>query len=188
MSKARSLFWRALGVFMNHVKVSAVLAVLMIFASVSYGQSLGDVARQQRQKQQQTKATAPHKVITNEDLPAHSADDADSASVTTTEDSKRAAASSSSAGKKTAEEWKSQIQAQKAKVAAMQSDVDKLNASVHYVEANRYTNGVQYNQAQSRKQQESERLQKRLDEQKKALSDMQEACRRAGFGSAVYEP
>jgi hypothetical protein len=42
--------------------------VLLALASVALGESLGDVARQTRQKQK-VKATANKKVITNEDIP-----------------------------------------------------------------------------------------------------------------------
>ncbi len=66
--------------------------------------------------------------------------------------------------------------------------MEKLNDSVHFVEANRYYNGVQYNQYQLKKQQEAQRLQKQLDTEKKALGDAQESARKAGFGSAVYDP
>ena len=76
----------------------------------------------------------------------------------------------------------------KARIAALQSQVEKLNDSVHFVEANRYYNGVQYNQYQLKKQQEAQRLQKQLDTEKKALGDAQESARKAGFGSAVYDP
>jgi len=168
------------------MKALTLFAVLFLFAASSLAQSLGDVARQQRQKQQAKPSATPRKVITDEDLPDRAADASDSTAGAG--DKGKSSSSTPAGGKKTAEQWKSQIQSQKAKVAAMQSEVDKLSGSVHYVEANRYWNGVQYNQAQQKKQQEAERLQKQLDEQKKALSDMQEACRRAGFGSSVYEP
>src|SRR5437868_4361734 len=60
--------------------------------------------------------------------------------------------------------------------------------SVHFVEANRYYNGVQYNQYQLKKQQEAQRMKKQLDGEKKTLGNMQESARKAGFGSAVYDP
>jgi predicted RNase H-like nuclease (RuvC/YqgF family) len=96
--------------------------------------------------------------------------------------------SSSGAVTRSGEQWKAAIQAQKDAIAAMQSQVDKLNASVHFVEANRYTNGVQYNQYQLEKQKQVQQMQKQLDTQKKKLEDMQEAARKAGFGSSVYDP
>jgi hypothetical protein len=56
--------------------------VFLLF-SLSYGQSLGDVARQQREQEQAKKEQAKKdqpapKVITNEDLPEHSIEDSDS--------------------------------------------------------------------------------------------------------------
>jgi uncharacterized coiled-coil protein SlyX len=47
---------------------------------------------------------------------------------------------------------------------------------------------VQYNQRQVQKQDEVQRMQKQLDEQKKKLEEMQESARKAGLGSSVYEP
>jgi len=66
--------------------------------------------------------------------------------------------------------------------------VDNLSDSVHFVEANRYYNGVQYNQYQLKKQQEAQRMRKQLDGEKMAPGDAQERERKAGFGSAVYDP
>lgn len=145
------------------------------------------MARQQRQKQQAKDANATHKVVTNDEIPespdasGDSSDDAEGAP-------ESSAPAASTSGKKTAEQWKSEIKARKARIAAIQGQVDKLNGSVHFVEANRYTNGVQYNQYQLKKQQEAQRLQKQLDGEKKQLEDAQESARKAGFGTAVYDP
>jgi hypothetical protein len=173
---------------MRNYKIASCLPVLLfLLTGASYGQSLGDVARDQRQKQQVKDPKAPAKVITNDEIPespdasANSSDDTDGAP----ESSPPAA---SSAGKKTAEQWKAEIAVRKARIAALKTHVDKLNDSVHFVEANRYYNGVQYNQYQLKKQQEAQRLQKQLDTEKKALGDAQESARKAGFGSAVYDP
>jgi hypothetical protein len=163
--------------------------VLFLLVAASYGQSLGDVAREQRQKQQAKDKDAPaaHKVVTNEDIPESPEASSDDATSNDTPGEPSAPAASS-AGKKSADQWKAEIKARKARIAAMQSQVDKLSDSVHFVEANRYYNGVQYNQYQLKKQQEAQRLQKQLDGEKKALGDAQEAARRAGFGSVVYDP
>jgi hypothetical protein len=47
---------------------------------------------------------------------------------------------------------------------------------------------VQWNERQKEKQQEVERGQAQLAEQKKRLDDMQESARRQGYGSSVYDP
>src|SRR5437660_6277358 len=46
------------------------ITTLLLFASVTaYGQSLGDVARENREKKAESAATAPPKVISDSDLP-----------------------------------------------------------------------------------------------------------------------
>ena len=159
--------------------------LLSLFAGTSYAQSLGDVARQQRQKQLAKDTHATRKVVTNEEIP-ESPDAYASSSIDNASSRESSSPTASTAG--TAEQWKSEIRAQKARIAAAQSQVDKLNQSVHFVEANRYYNGVEYNQYQLKKQQEAQRMQKQLDGEKKALQNMQESAREAGFGSAVYDP
>jgi hypothetical protein len=47
---------------------------------------------------------------------------------------------------------------------------------------------VQYNEYQLKKQQEAQRMQKQLETEKKSLGNAQESARKAGFGSAVYDP
>jgi hypothetical protein len=87
-----------------------------------------------------------------------------------------------------AERWKALIQAQKNAVSSLQEQIDKLHSSIHFVEANLYVNGPQYNKRQAQKQQEVERAQAQLEEQKKRLEDMQESARKQGYGSSVYDP
>lgn len=167
-------------------KLSILLAMLFLLAGVSsYAQSLGDVARTERQKQQVKDAqTTSHKVITNEDIPERDdSEDDDSDADDAVSSAPRAAKTGRSA-----EQWKVAILAQKEAVASLQSEADKLNSSIHFVEANHYTNGVQYNQHQLKKQEQVERLQKQLEKEKKKLADMQEAARKEGFGNAVYDP
>ncbi|HXM23298.1 MAG TPA: hypothetical protein VN948_18720 [Terriglobales bacterium] len=166
-------------------KVVAVIGVVLFVIAGSYGQSLGDVARQQRQKQAKD-AHAPRKVVTNEDIPEHP--EAISTTSTGTDECDGAPAAPASNDAHSGEQWKAKIEAQKNSVASLQSQIDKLNSSIHFVEANRYTNGVQYNERQVKKQDEVQRMQKQLDEQKKQLEDMQESARKAGLGSSVYEP
>jgi hypothetical protein len=156
-------------------------AVLVSHNAIADDQSLGDVARKQRL--QQAKKTDPAaKVVTNEDIPEHPADPKDADEPKQGENDSKVAPSMSGA------QVKAVIQAQKRRIAALQAQIDKLGSSIHYVEANRYRNGVEYNQAQQRKQQEVDRMQKQLQSEKSKLEEMQESARHAGFGSAVYDP
>jgi hypothetical protein len=173
---------------------TAFLVVVVFAVMPSLGQSLGDVARQQKQKQQAKDAKTAPKVITNEDLPAHSESDSSATSKDTSDSSssrmtdEHVSGAGALSNPASARQVKTTILAQKSSIEAMQSEINKLNDSIHFVEANHYSNGAEYNQHQAKKQQEVERLQKQLEEQKKKLEDMQESARKAGFGSAVYDP
>src|SRR5271168_792803 len=57
-------------------------------------------------------------------------------------------------GKVPPEYWKSQIQAQKAAIASMQSEISNLTASIQYAGANCVSGCVEWNEEQQRKQQE----------------------------------
>jgi len=176
----------------------ALVAGLLALTSAASGQSssdspsLGDLARKQRQKQQQTKETAkPKKVVTNEDIPEHPAASSDSpASSSTTASQGANDDSSAPAGAvlQAGDQLKAAILRQKTAVADLKAQIDKVQESIHFVEANAYRNGVEYNKLQAQKQQEVQRLQGQLEEQKKNLEQMQETARKAGFGSAVWDP
>ncbi len=105
---------------MRSIKFLALASSLLYLAAVSLGQSLGDVAREQKQKKQNQPAA---KVITNEDLPAH-ADDDDQPPV----NGHNSNPPSRPLGSKSAEQWKAQIEAQRNTVASLQARLDKLNS------------------------------------------------------------
>ena len=163
----------------------AMAGASLFIGPYGVGQSLGDVAREQRQKTKDAKA-AP-KVFTNEDLPKH--DPAyDTSGAVEHPDARSAGAHEIDGLKRSAEEWKLEIQGQKMAIASQQAEIDRLSASVHYVEANRYRNGLQHNERELQKQEEVERMQKQLDEEKKRLEEMQEGARHEGYGNGVYDP
>jgi hypothetical protein len=166
-------------------KVLSAIGVVLFVVAASFGQSLGDVAREHRQKQAKD-AHAAHKVVTNEDIP----EQVETVSTTSVSTDERETPPASPASNDThaAEEWKAKIVAQKSSVASLQSQIDKLNSSIRFAGANCVANCVQHNERQIQKQDEVQRMQKQLDEQKKQLEDMQESARKAGLGSSVYEP
>ena len=168
---------------MHSAKLMSVASLVLSLAAFSHAQSLGDLAREQRQKQQEKKAQTPAKVITNEDLPAHTESDDAVAGNQATSD-----APSQPLGSKSAEQWKSEIEAQRKSVENLQNQTDRLNSSIHFAPGNCVRNCVQWNERQVQKQDEVQRMQSELEQQKKKLEDMQEAARKQGYGNAVYEP
>jgi hypothetical protein len=176
--------------------ISFAILIAMSFAismgSIAQSQSLADAARMNREKQKAKEASSPAKprVITNDNLPSNS--DPGSGGMQSEEktwaQSPKSPSRTRPAGQLSAAQWKSKIQAQKAAVATLQSQIAKQNESIHFVTAGLFTNGVQYNQQQAKKQQNVELMQHQLEEQKKVLANMQESARRAGMGSAVYDP
>jgi hypothetical protein len=182
--------------------VTAVAGLVMAFASAARCQSsdnppssstapsLGDLARKQRAKQQDAKVkdAKPKKVVTDEDMPEHPADSPDSAATNNDEPHADPEATPASAVERTGDQWKAAISQQKNAVADLKAKIDKAQSTVHYVEANAYRNGVEYNKAQAQKQAEIERAQGQLAEMQKNLEKMQEDARKAGFASAVWDP
>jgi hypothetical protein len=173
---------------------SFVLLAVVASASLAIGQdspSLGDVARQAKEQKQKKEAQSksdpdskPTKVITNEEMPSRP-------------ESSHAAPSGRPQGtgvvpaanvEMNAGIWKSQIQNQKNAISSQQAMIDKINDSVRYAPANCVSGCVQWNEQQQRKQQEVETMRGQLEEQKKNLENMQEAARKQGFGSSVYDP
>ena len=161
---------------------------VLAFSQPFFGQSLGDVARKERQKQQSRDTRPAKKVISDEDMPDDPASEFPQSLSKDHKSSDSALDLSSEDGKKSAQQWKAEIQAQKNLVASLQKALDRLNSSIHFVDANRYVGGAQYNQTQIQRQQRTQQVQAQQDEQKQKLEAMQEAARRAGFGNAVYDP
>jgi hypothetical protein len=201
--------------FFVFLAVSAFSWVCLAYGQDS--QSLGDVARQSRQQKQQKGAQAkdasaqssnkgasskaasgpdatakdaqppkaPH-VITNDEIPEHVGPTGTARGPQTysTPDA------SANVGNRDAraEQWKSQIQAQKSAIASLKGEIASLNESVHYAGGNCVANCVQWNERQKEKQDRVAVMQQQLEEQQKRLEDLQESARKQGFGSSVYDP
>ena len=91
-------------------------------------------------------------------------------------------------GKTSAEDWQSQIMAQKSAIANLKSDIESLSASIEYAGANCVSGCVEWNERQKQKQDQVESMKVQLAEQEKRLEDMQESARKQGYGSSVYDP
>jgi Ni/Co efflux regulator RcnB len=120
-------------------------AVACPFALLAYGQeaeSVGDIARQARQQKQNkdgkskaaTTSTTP-KIITNDEIPEHSEAAEEPTGSEGEGHAGTSSASASDGAKMSAEQWKSQIRAQKDLVPSLQSGIEKLNDSIQFAPA-----------------------------------------------------
>ena len=174
-------------------KSSAVLLAGILLAQNLRAQSLGDIARQQREKNKQP-ATTTNKVLTNEDLSTPGqADGAASDEAHNKKNPRQKTSARTEQSKEdeepSAEELKAAIQDKKAAIAETQDEIAKLQSTINYVENNRniYTNAPEYNEAQKRKEQEVNRLRGILQQQQDELKELQQTARKAGYGSALYD-
>jgi hypothetical protein len=180
-----------------------VVAVALLMGSAVFGQSLGEIARENREKQNAedaSAAAAKPKVITNKDLPkdpdgdvapgaAAVAHAAPSAPTNTAESraAERHYVQQRAGEQRAAEQWKKQIVAQKTRMANLQARIDQVQASIRA--ANGEVQAEQpFNHYQARQVQQVALMQQQLNEQRIKLDQMQDAARRAGMHTAVYDP
>jgi hypothetical protein len=165
-----------------------VLPFVLLMSALVCGQSLGDVARENREK----KATSPPaKVITNADLATEgeeSTSEAQPAGSPENAAASRKAAEQRASEQHAAQHWKQTILAQKITIANLQARVDALKASIQFVDPNAYSNGYVYNRYQARQLERLKVMEAQLAGQKQKLEDMQDAARHAGMHTAVYDP
>lgn len=183
-----------------------ILAVALLTNLAAYGQSangqtpgsqaaggpsLGEVARELRQKQGPEDTSGAHpKVITNQDLgegpqgrpDLRQAPRAANFERGSTEFDRRPG--QQRMGDERAEQWRSRILEQKGRVATLQARIDQINAAMH--------SGAQFerpgNRYQARQMEHVAQMQMQLDEQRRRLEEMQDTARRAGMHTAVYDP
>jgi hypothetical protein len=168
--------------------LAAVVSLFAAMIGAQDPQSLGDIARQQRQQKKESKTAQgkdakASKVVTNEEIPEHAGAPPEAAG-----DSQASTAVPTDKANQTTEDVKSQIQAQKGEIASLQKQIDAINESIRFAPANCVEGCEQWNEHQKQKQQQAERMQAQLDEQKKHLEEMQESVRKQGLGSSVYDP
>ena len=168
------------------------IATLLLLASVPvYAQSLGEVARETRDKKA---ASAPPKVITDNDL-AKDAQEPEQAGTSTKAHTPSAAktgtgnaAATSPVNPQAAEQWRKQILAQKRTVATLEKRLARFQASLSSVDANAIARGEIFSRSQALEQERMAQVQEQLEEQRAKLLEMQEEARRAGMHTQVYDP
>ena len=184
---------------MKRALLSIAVALVLLAISAS-AQSLGDVARRQKTSNRPKAA----KVWTNDDMPsvpqsepATAPADADKKTDEAKSDSdKDAAKPAAPAGDKdsAAKAMTAQIASQKEEISRLGRELDiaqrefKLQVANYYADAGNSLRDPKAWQDQSKKtQDEIAAKQAALDKAKQKLADMQEAARKAGFPSSVYE-
>lgn len=183
--------------------VAIALAIIAPMISAAYGQSLGDIARENREKKADSTSAEHAKVITNKDLPKDPETDqaapaAQPAIVPPANKSPEESAADRRAEQRfaqqrlaeqrAAEQWKRQILAQKDKILMLQTRIDHLKATLQFADVSTYPYAGPYNRDQARQLQRITQLQQQLDAQQRTLDQMQEAARHAGMHTAVYDP
>lgn len=152
----------------------------------STGQSLGDVARQMKEKQTSTATAAPSKVITNQDLgeSPEGRPDLREAPRAGLDRGYGQQPGQPRIGDQRAAQLRSMILEQETRVANLQARVDQINASMR--------SGAQFDGPYSRDQalqrDRAEQMKTRLDEQKRKLEAMQEVARRTGLHTQISDP
>jgi hypothetical protein len=173
----------------------APITTLLLLASVTaYGQSLGDVARENREKKVEAAATAPLKVITDSDLATdkQGPEETDvSAKPQTASPGKTRADRTTVArpvDRRAAEQWRRQILDQKRTVATLEKRLARLQASISDIDASAISRGEIFTRTQAWEQQRLAQAREQLEEQRAKLLDMQEEARQAGMSPPVYDP
>jgi hypothetical protein len=176
-----------------HRTILTILRVgLLMSLTTAYGQSLGDIARENREKQdaEEASGTVP-KVITNKDLPARAEADAGPSEAGTNNAASQADdhrfIEQRVAEQRSAEQWSRAILGQENKITNLQARIDQINRSIHSVGGSAEYEGP-YNRYQARQLQRIARIQERLDEQERKLEAMQDAARHAGMHTLAYDP
>jgi hypothetical protein len=170
-----------------------IFAVALLLTLAAYGQQpLGDVARQYREKKDADQTAATPKVITNQDLgedpnapapPPAAQKPARPAPKTSTDH----AAQQAQADEREAQRWRGPILEQKRKIAYLQSQIDQANANIRSTYGSAAVDGP-FTRPLVQAQQKVAQMQLQLEDLKRRLEDMQDAARRAGMQSQVYDP
>jgi ElaB/YqjD/DUF883 family membrane-anchored ribosome-binding protein len=185
---------------------AASVSACTLMASAQDAPSLGDVARQSRVEKQQPDQNNPtpapasksssdettqqssaqpktSHVITNEDLPEHNAAPAPAP------DSNRGTLRPAVVHeiKRPPEYWKARALQLKNSIAQVQRHIDTLTDSLHAVLTNSTDEPV-WNYREKERQRQINDLQAQLSDLRRRLEDTQEAARRQGYGSSVYDP
>jgi hypothetical protein len=179
----------------NLRQLGVPITTLLFLASVTvYGQSLGDVARENREKKAEAAATAPPKLITDGDLtkdtpgPEKTGASSKAQTAPSGKTGTGNAAATSPLDLRATEQWRRQILTQKRTVATLEKRLARFQASLSSVDASAISRGEIFSRSQALEQERVAQVQEQLEEEKAKLLEMQEEARRAGMHTQVYDP
>jgi hypothetical protein len=172
-----------------------------LLANGQDSQSLADAARQTRLQKQQKDAQAKDspastndaqpaktpRVITNDEIPEHVGSTLTPAHSPQPQNPSYTLPNSGTR-KTPADQWKSQIQAQKRAIASLQGEIASLSGSIHFPVTCLTNICAQRNERRLEKENRVDVMKQQLEQEQKRLEDLQESARRQGFGSSVYDP
>jgi predicted RNase H-like nuclease (RuvC/YqgF family) len=167
-----------------------LLAIALLMSSACYGQSLGDLARANRERTAEDSAVAPPMVITTADFPPNAHTNPaprDPPAQKRSEAADHRSAQQRLAEQRAREQWKRQIVAQKANVDNLQARITQLHASIQSANGSAQFEGPS-SRYQARQLQQVGQIQHQLEVQRIKLEQMQDAARHAGMHTAVYDP
>jgi len=177
---------------------SAYLCVLL--ANGQDSQSLADAARKARLQKQQKDAQAKDssastndaqpaktpRVITNDEIPEYVGS---TLTPRTPQSQGPAYAPPIYGARKTpADQWKSQILAQKNAIGSLQREIASLSGSIRFPVNCLPNTCAQRTERQLEKEDRVEIMKQQLEQQQKRLEELQDSARKQGFGSSVYDP
>jgi hypothetical protein len=167
-----------------------IIAIALWMNLAAHGQSLGDIARANREKQNSANVpTNLPAVITTDDLQGGDAlrpAGPVSGKVTNNKAAHNTSGQQLPVDERAAAQWKKQILAQKDKLATLQARIDQLNALIHPAGSAQFEGP--YNRYQTTQMERLAAVQLQFNEQKNKLTEMQEEARRAGMHTTVYDP
>ena len=174
---------------MKRITMAIVLLILVSFAALASGQSLGDVARQQKGTPKKKAA----KVYTNDDIPSVApTPSASETPASSTAKTQKKDAEATQDSKKRAEDYKARIASAKTKVADLEHEIDlmqreqKLRAAVYFSDAgNRLRDDKKWADEERRFSTSLAAKQSDLQVSKQKLEALQDEARKAGVGGAL---
>jgi hypothetical protein len=174
-----------------------IFAIALLMNLTAHAQSLGEIARQYREQQNAQEASGvPPRVITNKDLGEGPEGSPEARQMQREADGgspfeRRSAENDHRPGQqflqeqRAGEQWKSHIREQENRVENLQARIGQMNASIR--SAGGSAQGP-YNRYQGRQLERLTQMQLQLDEQRRRLDQMQDAARRAGMHTSVFDP